>query len=1046
MMRALKITSITVAAVVLLILGGVAALLAFMDDDDYRRLAAYLVERATGRTMIVDGRFAVHPSLRPSLVMSEVRVLNPPWAAGPNLAQIGHMEIAIALRPLLSGTLVVERLILNDATFALERSADGQANWAIQADEGGQGMLDRFVPIFGTVRLRDVSLHYRDDGTGHETSVQLAHLTLEEDGAGARLDAQGAWDRQGLSAKGTLGTLAEALEPTKPFPLDVSVALAGLDLGVRGTIAEPAMGQGLDLQLRGHADDVAPFLHLFDPDASLAGKFEGEARLDGNLDAMGLGDLRLSLGQGAGDREPELQVTGKIATVRPDGATVLEGIDLQVEGAIPTAVMSRWLDRPLPHLGDVQGELTLGGTSKVLNVSAIKLQAGEGQALTMNVTGEVEQIRPTSDWSVQGADLQLDASAEDPSALEPLLNVSLPKLGALSYAGRLSGETGKWQLSGTAHLGETAIEQTFNGALEGTPLSWSGELAVTVAGLAVNARGAIGDVTTGQGLDLKVTGQTDNLAEFLALLGHRASATGRLTGEAMLTGTFEALNVADLSVILDSASGSSRQPALRATGTIAKVRPGSTPLLDGIALRVQGATSTAVLSGWLGRPLPDLGPVEGEFTLTGTSEVARLTVITLRAGPDDGLTITAEGSMTAIRPSRAVALRDVDLRLDAKAPEPSVIGTLLNTSLPPLGALAYAGRLSGGADKWALTGKVHVGGTVVDEDLVASFDGPRPRFGGRLFTAVLHLADFAVASNAAPSAGTDSIDLALAHASLDAIGAFDLDLIVDIDRIEGTELAIGGGEVDLTLKDRVLRIDPARFDLSAGTVLAHATADARAQPPRLDLSLHADDVQLGQFVTAMGRSTPITGELALILKLEGRGSSTEALLSSLGGDASFAIQRGDVDLSVNLATADLVTWLLAGARQGTNLVRRGRTDGRTKLKCLIGRFELERGIATAQSLVMVTPLTSSTATGSLDLVDQTIDLAVHLRARRGGLFDPPSVYRIQGPMADPTVDFSRTGFLARTIAGVVMKPIDALGALLPLVADGGRDPNNPCLQ
>ena len=62
------------------------------------------------------------------------------------------------------------------------------------------------------------------------------------------------------------------------------------------------------------------------------------------------------------------------------------------------------------------------------------------------------------------------------------------------------------------------------------------------------------------------------------------------------------------------------------------------------------------------------------------------------------------------------------------------------------------------------------------------------------------------------------------------------------------------------------------------------------------------------------------------------------------------------------------------------------------------------------------------------------------------MFDPPSVYRIHGPMADPTVDFSRTGFVARAIAGLVMKPIDALGSLLPLVADGGRDPDNPCLQ
>ena len=95
---------------------------------------------------------------------------------------------------------------------------------------------------------------------------------------------------------------------------------------------------------------------------------------------------------------------------------------------------------------------------------------------------------------------------------------------------------------------------------------------------------------------------------------------------------------------------------------------------------------------------------------------------------------------------------------------------------------------------------------------------------------------------------------------------------------------------------------------------------------------------------------------------------------------------------------------------------------------------------------MTTPLTRSSATGTINLVDRTIDLVVHLRARRAAMFDPATTYRIHGPIADPTLDFSRTGFIARAIAGLVMKPLDALGALLPLVADGGGDPTNPCLS
>ena len=117
-------------------------LLATLDDDDYRRLASYLVERATGRTLVVDGRFAVHLSLRPALVMSKARITNPPWASGPNLAEIGHMEVQVALWPLLSGTLLIERLILEYATFALERSADGRG----ELDDRGRRSRPRAGP------------------------------------------------------------------------------------------------------------------------------------------------------------------------------------------------------------------------------------------------------------------------------------------------------------------------------------------------------------------------------------------------------------------------------------------------------------------------------------------------------------------------------------------------------------------------------------------------------------------------------------------------------------------------------------------------------------------------------------------------------------------------------------------------------------------------------------------------------------------------------------------------------------------------------------
>jgi len=171
-------------------------------------------------------------------------------------------------------------------------------------------------------------------------------------------------------------------------------------------------------------------------------------------------------------------------------------------------------------------------------------------------------------------------------------------------------------------------------------------------------------------------------------------------------------------------------------------------------------------------------------------------------------------------------------------------------------------------------------------------------------------------------------------------------------------------------------------------------------------------------------------------------------VSSLDGEAQFALQRGGVDLgSLNLATADVMTWLIAGAERGTGVLRGITADGQTKLECFAGRFVIADGIATAQSLLMKTPLTLSTATGALDLVDQTIDLQVRLSARRGSTFEPGTNYRIQGRLSDPKVEFSRIGFAARAITGLVLEPLDVLGSLLgPLVDDGGKDRSNPCLS
>ena len=124
---------------------------------------------------------------------------------------------------------------------------------------------------------------------------------------------------------------------------------------MRGTIAEPAAGRGLDLRLVGQSDDIAPLLQLLGRDGLLAGPLDGEATLRGDFDAVQIADLRLSVSKGSGGQPPELEAKGAIATLRPGGAPLLDGIALEIEGSTTTAAVATWLGRALPDLGPIAG-------------------------------------------------------------------------------------------------------------------------------------------------------------------------------------------------------------------------------------------------------------------------------------------------------------------------------------------------------------------------------------------------------------------------------------------------------------------------------------------------------------------------------------------------------------------------------------------------------------------------------------------------------------------------------------------------------------------
>lgn len=937
MTRVLRTLLITLGVVCSLLVSAAVAVILFLDDDGWRRIAAYAVERLTGRILTVDGSFAVDLSLEPSLVASHVRVDNPSWATQADFARIGRLEVQVALRPLLSGILVVPRLILEDAHFDLETGADGARNWttaeaaedADANDDGDDGFL---VPVLGTVMLRNVAWRYRDATTGRESSIELDHVTFKHVGDVARLDGEGLWDGRKIGAQGQFGTLAEALHPTTPFPLDVRLSLPGLDVALQGTVTEPATGQGVDLHVSGHSDDVSQLLGVLGSDLAVVGRLAGDAKVGGDLAALEVADLSLSLVSDEGrESEPSVAVTGRIGNVRPGGATPLQGIDLKVQIATSTANLSSWLGRRIPDLGPVDGQFALTGDARALKVSGAQLQIGDAKRLTIAATGGVETIQLAPDLTVEGIGVHLQAEAPTTAALVEALGHALPELGAVAASGRLSGG-----------LDQLDLEDV--------------------------------DLTAGTThRPIRVTGRIDNL-----LFGQKAPAS--LTFESALT-----------------------------------------PLLD----------------WWRDGQLPELGQVRASAQVADVGGDLQLEQVQIVADDTDTLSVKA----TSVA-GQAASNNWPELDVDITAKDLTILGTLLDRSIPPLGPFAYEGRLRADPETTQLSGKARLGQTEIEADITASFEGARPDVSGKLSTPVLHLADVGIrpdrpwedAETAEPdSSPPDTGPTPLSFAPLQAL---DLSLLVQIDQLEGVQMSVDRGTIAVTLKDGVLRIDPARFDYVGGSFSIDGTVDSLSDPPEIELEVVADDVLLGKVFAQVDKVVPIDGELDMQLSLKSAGSTLQDLTSSLQGTLDMAIARGTIYVKLfDLTGANLLHWLLAGAI----------TKGGTDLRCFVAQLDTMAGVAKSKALLLETSLTISKGIGTINLVEETIDISVRPHSR-GAHLEVTTPYRIYGPWSDPSVDYSKVGLVVRTVAEVVMLPIHTLEALVPLLIDGGKDQDNPCLK
>ncbi len=247
MIKAIKITFISIIAIcIIAILAGYIALTQ-IDFNHYKETIIKIVRNSTGRELSI-GDIQVKASFNPTIELRNVTFANAEWAKEPIMLKADSIDLEFAVIPLLHKNIVIDTFKLSQAELNLEETADGKANWnmqipdispvikqthhfslikSAQADEnqtnGSANILSSLV--IKHVALENVKINYTNK-TSQTQTYDISYLNLDEN-INENIDFKFDVNKGLYAGSGVLGAL-NLIDSAQGYPVQATLNIMGI--------------------------------------------------------------------------------------------------------------------------------------------------------------------------------------------------------------------------------------------------------------------------------------------------------------------------------------------------------------------------------------------------------------------------------------------------------------------------------------------------------------------------------------------------------------------------------------------------------------------------------------------------------------------------------------------------------------------------------------------------------------------------------------------------------------------------------------------------
>lgn len=289
----------------------------------------------------------------------------------------------------------------------------------------------------------------------------------------------------------------------------------------------------------------------------------------------------------------------------------------------------------------------------------------------------------------------------------------------------------------------------------------------------------------------------------------------------------------------------------------------------------------------------------------------------------------------------------------------------------------------------------------------------------------------------------DDAGLAAARAKEARIGKRIIpDTRIDLSRMGPTDgiirfsvarLLIQGGSVfrsltgELTLDQRILKLDKAVAKLDAGRMTGWVKVDSTAATPIFSTELRVEGARLE---TLIGQPDMIGGAVQGLVRIVGRGTTIREAFSNGSGKIAFTASRG----AMNRAAAFVLGQDLGGAI-GQTL---GNDDAMTPLTCAILAFDARNGVLRPAPFLMATAVSRGSGSGVINLDGETVALTVAGASKNKPVLKLVDPLRIGGTLSAPAITVDNQPAAGKgSDKGIIGSIGRSIGSALGLRKDDG---------